>query len=232
MTTAFLHTHVLVVVLFLILFLVKAFLLFFNKHDTLNKARSSTKMLDIVFGTLILVTGGYLAFSYYGPLPSWLLIKVVLVLAAIPLSIVGLKRHNKLLAAVGVLIFGYVYGIAETKSLKIRADKGEAVVVSPNGEVGTASSDPEKASHPILTKLEGTQLENTKAIYTALCANCHGEDGQKGTSGAVNLQLSTLNVEGRRNVISNGRGLMPGFGSQLSEQEIELLALYSTLLKK
>ncbi|WP_207434210.1 SirB2 family protein [Sabulibacter ruber] len=232
MTTAFLHTHVLVVILFLILFLVKAFLLFLNKHDHLNRTRSSTKMLDMVFGGLTLVTGGYLAFSYNGPLPTWLFVKAVLVLAAIPLSIVGIRKHNKLLTATGVLIFLYVYGVAETKSLKMRPDKGEAVSVSPNGEIGTASPDPEKASHPILSQLEGTQLENAKAIYNNLCANCHGEDGQKGASGAVNLQLSTLNVEGRREVIANGRGLMPGFGSQLSEQEIEALALYSTLLKK
>ncbi|GGK87475.1 SirB2 family protein [Rufibacter glacialis] len=232
MTTAFLHTHVLVVILFLLLFLGKAFLLFFNRHDALNKARSSTKMLDIVFGGLILITGGFLAFRYNGPLPSWLLIKIGLVLAAIPLAIVGLKRHSKVLAAVSVLIFGYVYGVAETKSLKMRPDRGEAVAVSPNGAIGTASPDPEKASNPILHQLEGTQLENTKAIYTALCANCHGADGQKGTGGAVNLQQSTLSVADRREIIARGRGLMPGFGSQLSEQEVETLALYSTLLKK
>ncbi|RNI25971.1 c-type cytochrome [Rufibacter latericius] len=232
MTTAFLHIHVLVVVLFLILFLIKAFQLFLNKHNSLNRTRSSTKMLDIVLGSLMLVSGGFLAFNYNGPLPTWLLVKVLLVLGAIPLSIVGIKRHSKLLTAVGVLIFLYVYGVAETKSLKMRPDKGEAVAVSPAGEVGTASPDPEKASHPILAQLEGTQLENTKAIYTALCANCHGEDGQKGTGGAVNLQKSTLGVDGCREVIANGRGLMPGFGSQLSEQEIEALALYSTMLKK
>jgi mono/diheme cytochrome c family protein len=80
--------------------------------------------------------------------------------------------------------------------------------------------------------MEGTQLENTKAIYEALCANCHGTDGQKGASGAVNLQTSTLSATERRAVIAEGRGLMPGFGSQLSEQEIEALALYCTLLKK
>ncbi|MBC3540925.1 SirB2 family protein [Rufibacter sp. H-1] len=226
------HIHVLVVILFLILFLIKAFQLFLNKHHSLNRTRTSTKMLDIVFGTLILASGGYLIFNYNGPLPTWLLVKVGLVLAAIPLAVVGIKRHSKVITAVGLLIFLYVYGIAETKSLKMRPDKGEAVAVSPNGEVGTASPDPEKASHPILAQLEGTQLENTKAIYTALCANCHGEDGQKGTGGAVNLQQSNLTVEERRNVIANGRGLMPGYGSQLSEQEIETLALYSTMLKK
>ncbi|WP_123133126.1 SirB2 family protein [Rufibacter immobilis] len=232
MTTAFLHIHVLVVVLFLLLFLGKTFLLLTNRTATLHKVRASTKVLDMAFGTLILVTGGYLAFSYNGPLPAWLIAKVVLVLAAIPLSMVGIKRSNKALAALGTLLFLYVYGVAETKSLKMRPDKGEAVAVSPGGEVGTASPDPEKASHPILSQLAGTQLENTKAIYTQLCATCHGDDGQKGVGGAANLQLSTLPEAERQAVIANGRGLMPGFGSQLSEQEVQALALYTTLLKK
>ncbi|AKQ46674.1 hypothetical protein TH63_15255 [Rufibacter radiotolerans] len=228
MITAISHTHILVVVLFLILFLVKAFLLFTNKHDSLDRFRSSTRMLDIVFGLLILITGIFLALNYNGKLPNWLLIKVVLVLAAIPVTLVGIKKHNKILAAVALLIFVYVYGVAETKSLKMRPDKGEAVT----GEANRIAPAATKASHPIITELQGTQLENTKAIYTNLCAACHGQDGQKGAGGAANLAVSTLTPEGRQEVIANGRGLMPGFGSQLTEQEIEALALYSTLLKK
>lgn len=232
MTTGILHTHVLVVILFLLLFLGKGLLLFSNKKAVLDKIRAKTKVLDMVLGTLILLTGGYLAFHYQGTLPNWLLIKVVLVLLAIPLSMVGIRRSSKALVAVGVLIFVYVYGVAETKSLKMRPDKGEAVAVSPNGPVATEPYKPAAADNPILAQLAGTQLENTKAIYASVCANCHGEDGQKGMSGAANLQESPLNVEARKDVISNGKGLMPGFGSQLSEQEVEALANYTTMLKK
>ncbi len=41
---AFLHTHVLVVVLFLIFFAAKAVLLLLNKRETLDKVRSKTKV--------------------------------------------------------------------------------------------------------------------------------------------------------------------------------------------
>ncbi|GAB2544726.1 c-type cytochrome [Rufibacter soli] len=232
MITAISHTHILVVVLFLLLLLVKAFLLFFNRHDTLNKVRSSTKMLDVVFGLLIFITGIFLALNYHGQLPNWLLIKVGLVLAAVPVAVVGIKKHNKVLTAVGILLFLYVYGVAETKSLKMRPDKGGLAATSPKEEMQRETPPPAKANHPIITELQGTQLENTKAIYTNLCAACHGQDGQKGTGGATNLQTSTLTPASRQQVIANGRGLMPGFGSQLTEQEIEALALYSTLLKK
>jgi mono/diheme cytochrome c family protein/uncharacterized membrane protein SirB2 len=228
--TAFLHTHVLVVVLFLLLFLAKAVLLFLGKHNTLNKVRSSTKVLDMVFGTLILVTGAYLTFQFNGPLPRWLLVKIVLVLVAIPIAMVGIKRHHKVLTAVGVLIFLYVYGVAETKSMKMSPDQ-TAKATAPIQVQEAQPQKPETAANPILSQLEGTHLQNTKAIYTQLCATCHGEDGQKGLSGASNLQQSTLSVENRKAVIANGRGLMPGFGSQLSEQEQEALAQYTTMLK-
>ncbi|QHL88576.1 hypothetical protein GU926_14500 [Nibribacter ruber] len=230
--TAFLHTHVLVVILFLLLFLAKALLLFLGKHDTLNKVRSSTKILDMVFGTLILVSGGFLTYKYNGPLPTWLLVKMGLVLVAIPIAIVGIKRHSKVLTAVGVLTFLYVYGVAETKSLNMSPAQPEVAETMPTSvEKPQPKASEPAAVNPILSQLEGTQLNNTKAIYTQLCATCHGPDGQKGLSGASNLQRSTLSVEERKAVIANGRGLMPGFGSQLSEQEQEALAQFTTMLK-
>ncbi|WP_066834881.1 SirB2 family protein [Rufibacter ruber] len=236
MTAYFLNTHVLVVILFLVFFVLKAILLFLNKHDRLNKIRASTLMLDLVFGVLILVTGAYLigyrAFYGSGTLPTWFLAKVVLVLAAIPVGIVGLKRHSKVLTALGLLLFLYVYGVAETKSLKMRPDTEEEATALPDRQAQTAATGQAQANHPILSQMQGTQLENTKAIYTQLCATCHGEDGQKGASGAVGLQQSSLSQADRKAVIANGRGLMPGFSATLTEQEIEALALYTTLLKK
>ncbi|MGV3541304.1 MAG: c-type cytochrome [Rufibacter sp.] len=234
MAPIFLNTHVLVVILFLLLFLAKALLLFFNRHAQLDKVRSSTKMLDTVFGVLLLVTGGYLLLNYNGGVPTWLWLKVLLVLGVIPVAIVGIKRHSKVLTAMGLLIFFYVYGLAETKSLKMRPDKGEGETVTsaPFGEAEPVRKDSTQAQHTILSQLEGVQLQNTKAIYTQLCATCHGEDGQKGASGATLLQESTLSVQESKAVIAQGRGLMPGFSATLTEQEMEMLALYSTLLKK
>ena len=236
-----LHTHVLVVVLFLILFVAKAFMLFMNKHKRLDKMKRYTKALDIVFGVLILVTGGYLAYIYNG-LPSWLIIKIVLVLAAIPLGIVGIKRHNKLLTALSLIIFFYVYAVAETKSLTISST--EAVENATSDMEDTPSIDSVEtgittteatlttASEDIVATLSESQLNNSKAIYTQVCETCHGPDGTKGLGGAANLKVSKLSLQDRINVVENGRGLMPGFGGQLTEQEAEALATYTMTLKK
>lgn len=231
MNFALLNTHLLVVILFLLLFAYKAVLLFLGKHQALNHARAYTKMLDIVFGSLLLVTGGWLAFSYNGPWPTWLAIKILLVLASIPLAIVGIKKHSKVLTGLSLLIFLYVYGVAETKSLKMRPDKVDAVVKKAVRPATPKPEAPAKAGNPILSEMEGTQLQNTKAIYQQVCATCHGEDGQKRVGGAPNLQQSTLSAAERKEVIANGQGLMPGYRSQLTEQEIEALTQYTLLMR-
>lgn len=235
---AFLHTHVLVVVLFLILFAVKAVLLLLNKRAALDKMRSKTKVLDMIFGTLILLTGGYLLFLYNGGIPTWLIIKIVLVLVAIPLGIVGIKRENKVLTVLALFIFLYVYGVAETKSLAMDKDGASAqntTTATPEAdavETGDAGlSQSASAQEGIVASMSEAQLANAKSIYDQLCANCHGADGTKGTGGAAILTDGNLSLNDRINVIEEGRGLMPGFGDQLTEQEAEALAAYTITLK-
>ncbi|WP_276498707.1 SirB2 family protein [Pontibacter litorisediminis] len=239
-TVVFLHTHVLVVVLFLLLFAFKAALLLLNKHDALAKARRQTRMLDITFGTLILVTGGYLLFSYQG-VPNWLILKVALVLLAIPLGIVGIKRESKVLATVALLLFLYIYGVAETKSLTMQQPGAiqnattnmsatPETDVTETGDIGMSES--EEKQQEIVAAMGEAQLANAKAIYTQLCGTCHGADGARGLGGATNLQVSNLSQNNRVHVIERGRGLMPAFGSQLSDEEVEALAAYTMTLKK
>ncbi|WP_299759080.1 cytochrome c [uncultured Pontibacter sp.] len=240
-TVAFLHTHVLVVVLFLLLFAFKTALLLLNKHKALAKARRQTRVLDIIFGILILITGGYLLFSYQGVLPMWLIAKVALVLLAIPAGIIGIKRENKILSLLSLLLFLYTYGIAETKSLTMQhpgpvTNATTEPYASPEtdaAETGDAGlSGSAEAHKEIVAAMSEAQLANAKAIYTQLCATCHGTDGARGLGGAANLQVSNLSQHNRVNVIENGRGLMPAFGSQLSDEEVQALAAYTMTLKK
>jgi mono/diheme cytochrome c family protein len=224
--TAFLHTHVLVVVLFLLLFIVKAFLLFTNKLQTLENLRNKTKVLDIILGVLILATGGYLIFQYNG-VPTWLIVKVLLVLAAIPLGIVGIKKHNKPLTALSLLLFLYVYGVAEAKNLNMKKEKPAEVTADKNATV------PEEKSAPAISaEMTGTALANAKVIYKQQCGACHGENGKKGISNAADLSVSTLSLEERKIIILQGKGIMPGYQGQITEQEAEELAAFTQTLKK
>ncbi|MBB6609909.1 SirB2 family protein [Pontibacter sp. Tf4] len=236
--TAFLHTHVLVVVLFLLLLTYKVILLLLNKRGTLATVRNKTKVLEMIFGTLILVTGGWLLYNYSGGIPTWLALKVTLVLIAIPVAIVGLKRENKLLSVLALVVFMYSYGVAETDSLVMQKNQlqetfATATPETDASETGDVSLSESGVVHEeIVASLNETAMVNAQAVFVQQCATCHGQDGTKGTSGATNLAQSQLSLNDRKQVIANGRGLMPGFGKQLSEQELEELAAYTLTLKK
>lgn len=69
-------------------------------------------------------------------------------------------------------------------------------------------------------------------LYAQHCVKCHGKDGRakgiKGKlSGARNLAdadwQNRVTDERIFNVISNGKGRMPGFGKKVSEPEVDLL---------
>ena len=56
------------------------------------------------------------------------------------------------------------------------------------------------------------------SVYVRECAGCHGAAGEGGTG--PSLKVSTLGEAERREVIAGGAGSMPGFGSDLTEEEI------------
>jgi cytochrome c553 len=124
MAKGILHLHLTVVILFLIFLIFKTILLLANKIELLDKVREKTKVVDIVLGTLILVTGGYLLVVVHnGKVESYLLGKIVLMLIGIPLGIVGIKKKNKVLAVLSVFIFLFIYRVGETHSLTGNREK-------------------------------------------------------------------------------------------------------------
>lgn len=70
------------------------------------------------------------------------------------------------------------------------------------------------------------------AIFRQNCVTCHGADGTLGLYSAKNLQESTLTLEERVNIITNGRKLMTPFKTVLSSEEIEAVAAYTQTLAK
>jgi len=234
-----LQTHLLVVTLFLLLFGAKVVLLFLNKQHALARTRKYTRILDIIFGLLILATGGWLLLEWNGSLPIYLIVKILLVLVAIPLGIIGIKRSNKLLSLLALLIFAYVYGIAETDSTTLKPEHKETTApVLPSTpstdaiETGdSAEINQQSPEEEIVAALGESTLTNAKSIYVQVCANCHGQDGRQQQAGAPDLTTSNLSQEDRKFVIEHGKGLMPAFGDQLTEQETEALAAYTITLK-
>lgn len=216
--------HVTAVTLFLIFLIFKTFLLIFDKHNLLNKARNKTKVLEIILGILILFSGVYL-FVLVGYLQSYLIAKLILVLIAIPLGIFGLKKENKILATLSVLLFIYIYAVSATKNISLAREKIDFDEFEFNN-YGSQQAD------EILNATQSASLQQGKVIYKVLCAECHGQDGEKEIGNASNLVSSKLSMNEQITIVAQGKGAMKGYDAELSEQEIELVASYTETLQE
>lgn len=70
------------------------------------------------------------------------------------------------------------------------------------------------------------------AVFRQKCVTCHGSDGTLGLNGAKDLRQSTLSLEERVNIITNGKKLMTPFSTVLSPEEIQAVAEYTQSFKK
>ncbi len=69
------------------------------------------------------------------------------------------------------------------------------------------------------------------AVFRQNCVNCHGTDGKLGLNGAKDLSKSTLSLDERVLVITNGRNQMTAWKGLLSPDEIRAVAEHTLTLK-
>lgn len=212
MFTGLLHTHKLVVVLFLLIYLIKTALLLANKTEMLERFKKIVRIPEMAISTLFLLTGAVMLFQL-PQIHTYMWIKIVAVFASIPLAVIGFKRSNKALATLSFVLLVVSYGLAEM-SRNAPAQELAAGVVT----------DAAQGGYDI--QLHG------KAVYDANCTACHGEDGALGAVGAKNLATSQLTTEEAVQIITNGKNAMPKYKKALSEQDIKAVAAYVATLKK
>lgn len=201
MYTGMLHTHKLVVSLFLIIYLIKTALLVLNKHESLDSFIKRTKVAEIIISTLFLLTGIYLAMNSANN-GTWLWMKLFVIACSIPLAVIGFKKKNQSLALVSLMFLIYAYGISETKSPFMSDEKKKVDTANvPVAEVG-------------------------KKIYEEKCILCHGSDGKLGLSGAKDLTQSTLTHDEKVALVMNGKNAMMSFKEQLTPEQVEAVVLY------
>lgn len=226
MEIGILHTHVLVVTLFVLFLLFKTILLFANKITLLTRVRTKFKMADPILGVLMLATGGYLLSLYGADAPTYLWVKLIIVLIIIPIGIVAFKKENKIMALIALLLTFYIYGVSEVGSLTFSKESSltEEVSDPQPEESGSVTSD-------IIAQNMESILATGKEIYLAECKKCHGKDGKKGLFKSPDLTKSNLNLAERIAWIKKGKGVMPAYENELSESDIESVAAYLDELK-
>lgn len=209
---AFYHTHKLVVVLFLLLYLIKTILLLSNQKNALAKFTKVTKVPEMIISALFLITG-IVMLTKLPELTTTFAIKLTSVALAIPLAIIGFKKQNKLLASLAMLLIISAYGLAEMN--KAMYGKRQPVEI--------AIDDPNNSNYSL--------QEHGKALYSAQCAVCHGDDGTLNMSGAKNLKTSQVDDQYIVNIINNGKNTMPKMAGKYDDQEMKALIAYVKSLR-
>jgi cytochrome c5 len=215
MYTGILHTHKLVVILFLLLYVVKTFLLLTNKKELLEQVKKYTKITEMIISFTFLATGLYLLVMGVETTSMFQWIKFVAVFASIPLAVIGFKKENKILATLSLLLIVAAYGLAEVNKSRRVSKK----VIAEN-----IIAEPTQTNYDI--NLHG------KAIFNGYCIVCHGEDGKLGLNGAKDLSISTLTDEEIKNIILHGKNGMSPYKKVLTEQEVEAVKNHVKNLRK
>ena len=123
-----LHSHYLVVVLFLLIYVIKTILLLSNKNDLLAKFSKKVKIAEIIISVLFLGTGIYLStqLPLGGKYDYLFWVKLIMVFLAIPIAVIGFKKSNKILAALSLLLITGSFGLAEVYS-KRKGERKEVI---------------------------------------------------------------------------------------------------------
>jgi mono/diheme cytochrome c family protein len=195
-----LHTHYLVVILFLLIYVIKTVLLLSNRTDLLAKFTKKVKIPEMIVSFLFLATGIYLMtqLPFGGKYDYMFWIKIVMVLASIPIAVIGFKKHNKILAALSLLLITGSFGLAEVyhKKKGIAKDNGGMVADGNDG----------------------------KALYEANCRLCHGDDGKLGLSGAKDLTATTMDLPAIKDIILHGKNMMAPVA--VNDAQADAIAVY------
>src|SRR5665213_3358272 len=192
-------THVIVVTIFLLLYLVKTFLLVANKNKSLSGFTKVTKVPEMILSLLFLVSGIWMIVLMGGILHRMMIIKIAVVLAAIPMAVIGFKKHNKALAVIAFIFIFMAYGLAEMAKVP---------KVKPTAE---------------------GQAINGMELYKSNCQSCHGPKGDLGNNGAADLSLSSLDYNKELLIINNGKSPMPAYSSLSPAEKDSLISFIGGL---
>ena len=209
---AFYHTHKLVVVLFILVYLIKAILLLMGNTDTLNKYNKLIKVPEMIISALLFITG-IVMLNQIADFNLIFTIKLTLVVTAIPVAVIAYRKYNKLLAVLAVIMLLSAYGLAEM----FKAQFGK------KHEIMEVVTEPTNEQYNITV--------HGAALYTSQCVVCHGVDGKANFSGAKDLTLTTKSTDEIIETIKSGKNTMPKMASIYNEQELKALASYVNSLK-
>ena len=104
--------HKICVTAFLVIYLIKTILLLSGAQSALDRFAKIFKVPEMIISTGFLVTGIWM-YTQIGAIKSMQIIKLVAVVASIPLAVIAFKKKNKALAVLSFVLILMAYGLAE-----------------------------------------------------------------------------------------------------------------------
>ena len=198
--------HLIVVILFLIIYLIKTPLLLLNKSEALAKFTKIVKVPEMIISFAFLATGVWMLVEL-PVINTLMIVKIIVVLLSIPIAIVGFKKKNKVFATLALLMIIGAYGLAEVS--KKKRIQGNEIVTD---------------------KAAATKADIGKTVYDAKCTNCHGPQGNAGVAGAKDLSATAMSEDEIKHIVRNGKGMMPP--ADLTDEQVDAVTEYVKALKK
>lgn len=215
MDTGILHTHTLIVSLYLLQLLIRVILMAAASKESLAKYSKAMRIPHMVLATLMLGTGIFLMVRQaqgVDGIQPYVWVKFVLVLASIPLGVIGSKRNSVPLTGFAFVVLAGCMALAYAKPAALRS----------------------VATKTITTEKAGVDMAKVKAgqpLFEQYCVLCHGSDGAAGMQGAKDLGASVLQDADILAIIKNGKGMMPA-NPDLSDEQVEQVKEYVKYLRK
>jgi mono/diheme cytochrome c family protein len=194
--------HTISVMLFLLTYVIKTILLFSNKLK-LERYTAVTKVPEMIISLTFLVTGIWL-FVIIGGIKYMQIVKLILVVASIPLAIIGFKKMKKGIALLSLFMIVAAYGIAEMSKGKMFIPRTSTAMEGNNSEFAAGA-----------------------VVFQQHCVFCHGADGKKMYRNAPDLTLSRLPEDAIIQAVRDGsKGKMPAYVLAVSDENISAVAKF------
>lgn len=197
------YTHLVVVTLFFLTYLIKTILLMTNKLEKLNKYSAKTKVPEMIISFLFLITGVWMLFLK-PEINSMYYVKFVVVVLSIPLAVKGFKQYKKGLGLLSFVLIVVAYGMGEMIP-KMEQKRTEVA--------------------------DGQTFDGKALFLSSNCVTCHGEDGKAQLMESPDLTLSKLTDAQKKEIITNGKGTMASYKGVFSEEEIDRIVEYLNSIK-
>lgn len=217
MDIGILHTHTLVVVLYVALFAIKTILILTGQRNLLTTFNGKTRIVHIFLATALLGTGGYLIGKAPDGMAAYNIAKIVFLVLAMGVAFVAVKRFKAAFAILALSGFAYIFVLAKSRDLFLRSEETRLKAALQSFEAVSPRPD--------------VALARGKTIYEAACNRCHGADGRAGYRKAFDLQTSALADAAVVATVSGGRNTMPAY-PYLSRPELDDLLAYVKSLRK